>query len=79
MPDVPAGELPDQPSLEQLRKQAKDLRRGVRASIFTSIFTGILTFGSQQDKSGSHEFMPLRRQPDELLAAAQPLDIHCII
>ena len=27
MPDVPAGELPDQPSLEQLRKQAKDLRR----------------------------------------------------
>jgi ankyrin repeat protein len=27
VPDVPAGELPDQPSLEQLRKQAKDLRR----------------------------------------------------
>ena len=30
MPDVPAGELPDQPSLEQLRKQAKDLRRADR-------------------------------------------------
>jgi ankyrin repeat protein len=27
MSDVPALELPDQPSLEQLRKQAKDLRR----------------------------------------------------
>ena len=27
MPDVPVLELPDQPSLEQLRKQAKDLRR----------------------------------------------------
>jgi ankyrin repeat protein len=30
VPDVPAGELPDQPSLEQLRKQAKDLRRAER-------------------------------------------------
>jgi ankyrin repeat protein len=27
VPDVPVLELPDQPSLEQLRKQAKDLRR----------------------------------------------------
>ena len=27
MPDVPVLELPDQPSLEHLRKQAKDLRR----------------------------------------------------
>ena len=27
MSDVPALALPDQPSLEQLRKQAKDLRR----------------------------------------------------
>jgi ankyrin repeat protein len=30
VPDVPAGELPDQPSLEQLRKQAKELRRADR-------------------------------------------------
>jgi len=30
VPDVPAGELPDEPSLEQLRKQAKDLRRADR-------------------------------------------------
>jgi ankyrin repeat protein len=29
--DVPTQDLPEQPSLEQLRKQAKDLRRAVRA------------------------------------------------
>ena len=31
MTDVPTQDLPEQPSLEQLRNQAKDLRRAVLA------------------------------------------------
>ena len=75
MSDVPVLELPDQPSLEQLRKQAKDLRRaeGIGLSAAQLAVARRYGFASWTRLKRHVEFVTrYSRFPDRITADAGP-------
>ena len=58
MTDVPTQDLPEQPSLEQLRNQAKDLRRAVLAGSAAASAEGTAWYPGLQLSAGTP--FPLR-------------------
>ena len=85
MSDVPALELPDQPSLEQLRKQAKDLRRSAGIGLSAAQLTVARRYGfASWTRLKRHVEVVTRysRFPDRMTAdggpAAEFLRLACL-